>query len=81
MIGFEKPSLVFYSEQHIQFFNLRSQAIDYIYEHQKESNDTILVIGKDNFLDDFSANHPQVQILTEGFPYKLVRLSKATPPR
>lgn len=81
MVGFEKPSLVFYSEQHIRFFQQTSKAINYVRIHQQNSDDTILVIGRGDFLDEFSDHQHQVEILTEGFPYRLARLSSIPSPQ
>lgn len=77
MIGFEKPSLVFYSGQNIRFFNYVYLAENYFAPAEdKEKN--VLLITRQKYLDKMSFDPQTVEIIKEVTPYKLMRLPQGT---
>lgn len=77
MIGFEKPSLVFYSGQNIHFFTYVHLAEDYFAQAEDPSK-TVLLISRTVDLDKISLDLKTVEIIKEATPYQLLRLPQGT---
>ncbi len=79
MVGFNKPSLVFYSQQSILFFNHNSRYKRYWANNQDKINATTsLIIGREKELRKIAQLKPQnYQELTQHSVYKLVRIQNS----
>lgn len=74
MIGFEKPTLVFYSGHPIHFFRKEDEAIAYFQEKPITAADSLLFITKEKTLGDLAFDSKETELLQEKNPYKLFRL-------
>lgn len=73
MLGFNKPSVVFYSQRQVQFLKNQSKVTTYL-ENNNLNSSTILIIGREK---DFQKNNLQFQdyqILDQHGRYQLVRI-------
>jgi hypothetical protein len=77
MIGFEKPSLVFYSGQNIQFFTYVHLAEEHFAQAEDPSK-TVLLISRTIDLDKIALDPKTVEIIKEAVPYQLLRLPQGT---
>ena len=77
MIGFAKPSVVFYSHLPMTFYRLPRGAIDYIEEsHDNQTSSSILVLGyPDKFLE-FGLQPNEYQLLDSRGAYQLARVPR-----
>lgn len=78
MIGFEKPSLVFYSRTHINFFRVESKFKNYIKASLKESNnnDTVLMIARQKRLEEYEIAITSERVIAKRGVYLLLRIQK-----
>jgi 4-amino-4-deoxy-L-arabinose transferase-like glycosyltransferase len=77
--GFEKPSLVFYTQQHVTFLRDSSQTIPQIQAvNQQSSPGSVLVIARHKALEKAGLNPNQYQEIHQAGMYQLVRVSKRT---
>lgn len=74
MIGFEKPTLVFYSEQPIHFFERSDEAIAHIQQELPTDAASLLLISRDVNLQKLILDPQRTELLKEAVPYKLFRL-------
>lgn len=77
MIAFEKPSLVFYSQQPVKFFRRSTDALDYLITQGKKTvtPTTVLIVGWPNKLNGAGLRSPHYQAFYEIPPYQLVRVN------
>jgi hypothetical protein len=77
--GFEKPSLVFYTQQQVTFLRDSSQTISQIQAvNQQSSPGSVLVIARHKALEKAGLNPNQYQEIDRAGMYQLVRVSKRT---
>ncbi len=75
--GFEKPSLVFYTQRPITFFHKPSKAIDYIQKADKKSSpESVLLIATRKSLEKTGLAPNQYQEITKAGIYQLVRVPR-----
>ncbi|MBW4623816.1 MAG: glycosyltransferase family 39 protein [Cyanosarcina radialis HA8281-LM2] len=72
MIGFEKPSIVFYTEQPVKFFKQNSEAIDYLQTASK----SWLILSQEKRLGKIKWQPYQFQSLGRSGVYQLIRVFK-----
>lgn len=77
MIAFEKPSLVFYSQQPVKFFRRSTDALDYLIAQGKKTvtPTTVLIVGWPNKLNGVGLRSPHYKAFYEITPYQLVRVN------
>ena len=78
MIGFKKPSVVFYSGHPIGYFwSLdQAEAKDYIKQIPNDAASTILLIGQPSELSESGLKEEDYQIITQQDPYRMVRVER-----
>jgi len=78
MIGFRKPSLVFYSDHSIGYFwSLdQAEAKEYIQKIPKDAAPTILLIGQPSEISQTRLKENEYQIIAKKDPYLLVRVER-----
>ncbi len=78
MVGFEKPTVVFYSDQAMLFFRRSRSALRYIetYSLPKPTPETVLILTYPDELDDLGLEPSIVSILDQAGAYVLVRVNK-----
>lgn len=77
--GFEKPSLVFYTQQHVTFLRDSSKTIPQLQAVNQQSNlGSVLVIARDKALEKAGLNPNQYQEIDRAGMYQLVRVSNRT---
>jgi 4-amino-4-deoxy-L-arabinose transferase-like glycosyltransferase len=76
MIGFWKPSLVFYTEDPVTFYRLPRGAKDYIEESNNHTSPTIMVIGYPDKFVEFGLQPNQYQLLDSRGAYQLARVPR-----
>lgn len=75
MIGFQKPSLVFYTQSPIKFIRFSPEAIEFFQgEAQTDPEATFLLIARDKHLKPLPIDIQGSDIIKENIPYKLLRL-------
>ncbi len=82
MVGFNKPSIVFYSQQPVTFWSLPQQAINRIrreYERQNPDVDTILLVGQSRKIREAEIPEELYTVLNEVDAYSVVRLPLPLP--
>ncbi len=85
MVGFEKPSLVFYTQKPIAFFSNIESTIAYLIErsHNSSQPESVLLIGNPHRLEevqeDLALQPSQYIEIDEKGAYQLVRVSTASP--
>ncbi|WP_293149629.1 MULTISPECIES: glycosyltransferase family 39 protein [unclassified Microcoleus] len=76
MIGFWKPSLVFYTQDPVTFYRLPRGAKDYIEESNNHTSPTILVLGYPHKFVEFGLQPNQYQLLDSRGAYQLARVQR-----
>lgn len=78
MIGFKKPSLVFYTQNPVQYFQYPSDAVNYIRTPtiQKTQPDTVLILANPKEILQTGLRVPQYYKLDEAGIYQLIRVPK-----
>jgi len=76
MIGFAKPSLVFYSQLPVTYYRLPKGAIDYIEESKNQSSPSILVLGYPDKFVKFGLQPNEYQLLDTRGAYQLARVPR-----
>jgi len=77
MIGFAKPSVVFYSHLPMTYYRLPKGAIDYIEEsHENQTSSSILVLGYPDKFVQFGLLPNEYQLLESRGPYQLARVPR-----
>lgn len=75
--GFDKPSLVFYSQRPITFLMRPTETISYIQNTSKETNKTLLLIATEQALTTTGLEATQYQAVSQSGIYQLVRVLKS----
>ncbi len=77
MIAFEKPSLVFYSQQPVTFFRRSTDAFNYLKAKGKQAVTpmSVLIVGLPNKLEGAGLRSPHYKAFYEITPYHLVRVN------
>lgn len=78
MLGFQKPSLVFYTKEPVTFYLLPEDGIKYI-KHRAEAQpnpSSVLILGYPSKFEQAGLLPSQYQILDRAGAYQLVRVSK-----
>ena len=78
MMGFEKPSIVFYSEQSALFFRRYHSSFRHIYSHSlaEPEPDTLLLLTYPRRLPAFGLEPGEYESLRQAGAYELVRINK-----
>ncbi|WP_442922662.1 ArnT family glycosyltransferase [Microcoleus sp. ARI1-A2] len=76
MIGFWKPSLVFYTQDPVTFYRLPRGAKDYIEESNNHTSPTIMVLGYPHKFVEFGLQPNQYQLLDSRGAYQLARVPR-----
>ena len=79
MLGFKKPSLVFYTQQPVKFFRRKKSLIQYLTESSADiDSDTLLMISREKEIRKKAQLQPQdYQLLEHKGVYKLIRVPKS----
>lgn len=73
MLGFNKPSVVFYSQRQVQFLKNKSKVTTYL-ENNNLNSSTILIIGREKDLQKNNLQLQDYQILDQQGRYQLIRI-------
>lgn len=78
MVGFEKPSLVFYTRQPITFFRRSTDTREYVQDLARKSStpETLMILGYPNKIRGTGLRPPDYQVLAETGNYRLIRVEK-----
>ncbi len=78
MLGFQKPSLVFYTKQPVTFYLLPQDGIKYIKQRAEAQPNpsSVLMLGYPSKFEEAGLLPSQYQILDKAGAYQLVRVSK-----
>jgi len=78
MMGFKKPSLVFYTKNPVQYHSEPWDTINYIHtpEVQNSSPQTLLILGHPQELIKIGLKPDQYQIIDQAGYYQLIRVNK-----
>ena len=76
MIGFWKPSLVYYTQGPVTFYRLFRGAKDYIEESKNQTSPSILVLGYPHKFKEFGLQPNQYQLLDSRGAYQLARVPR-----
>jgi len=78
MVGFEKPTVVFYSQQPVLFFRRSRSALRYIetYSLPKTAPETLLILTYPDELDDLGLEGSPISLLDQAGAYVLARVDK-----
>ena len=76
MLGFKKPSLVFYTQQPVKFFRRNQSLTEYLTESEADiQSDTLLMITREKEIRKVAKLQPQeYQLLEHKGVYKLIRV-------
>jgi 4-amino-4-deoxy-L-arabinose transferase-like glycosyltransferase len=74
LIGFIRPSLVFYTRQPINFFNSIPEAITYLNQQNLNQNQSCLIIAQPQIIQELNLAKNSYTILDKQGVYKLIRL-------
>ncbi|TVQ41913.1 MAG: glycosyltransferase family 39 protein [Gloeocapsa sp. DLM2.Bin57] len=74
MLGFRKPSLVFYSGNNLKFFRTSNSFTDYWETLQQDSVDSVLIVTYIDRLENFYLNQKNYEILDQQAIYLLLRV-------
>ncbi|HEY9674439.1 MAG TPA: glycosyltransferase family 39 protein [Waterburya sp.] len=76
--GFEKPSLVFYTQRHVTFLHDASKVMAQLQSIENQSsNGSVLVIARQKALEKTGLTPNQYQAIRQAGIYRLVRVSRA----
>jgi hypothetical protein len=77
MVGFKKPSLVFYTQNPVEYYPELTDAIHYINtpEVQNSGSGSLLIIGHPRELNSLELNN-QYQLIDQKGSYQLIRIKK-----
>ena len=77
MVGFKKPSLVFYTQNPVEYYPELTDAIHYINtpEVQNSGSESLLILGHPRELNNLGLNN-QYQLIDQKGSYQLIRIKK-----
>lgn len=78
MIGFEKPTVVFYTQQPVTYFLRATSAVEYLQQQAVERPDlsTVLVLGYPKKIVHTGLQPNQYQTISQAGAYQLIRVAK-----
>ncbi len=78
MVGFGKPSVVFYTQQPVEFFTRRGQVAAYIKETlaTPRASSSVLLLLEPKYIDRLKLEANEYQILSQKLAYLLVRVER-----
>jgi 4-amino-4-deoxy-L-arabinose transferase-like glycosyltransferase len=76
MIGFAKPSVVFYSQAPVVYVKKLEAAVNYIQKQKSQSPATILILSEPDKLEEAKLQPHQYQLLGNAGVYHLIRVPK-----
>lgn len=78
MIGFNKPSLVFYTQNPVRFFNNTSGAQQYIKDNHTavESPSSFLLLVRPRYIKKLKLKPDEYQLISQQGPYTLIRFRR-----
>jgi 4-amino-4-deoxy-L-arabinose transferase-like glycosyltransferase len=76
MIGFAKPSVVFYSQAPVVYVKKLEEAVNYIQKQKSQSPPTILILSQLDKLEEAKLQPHQYQLLGNAGVYHLIRVPK-----
>lgn len=78
MIGFEKPTLVFYTQQPVTYFLRATSTVEYLQQQAVERPDpsTVLVLGYPKKIVHTGLQPNQYQTISQAGAYQLIRVAK-----
>lgn len=78
MIGFKKPSLVFYTQNTVQYHQEPKDGIAYLQTVKARNSypETLLIVGSDKILTQIKLPPQSYQLLTQKGSYQLIRAKK-----
>ncbi|MGL4377578.1 MAG: ArnT family glycosyltransferase, partial [Microcoleaceae cyanobacterium] len=76
MIGFAKPSVVFYSQAPVVYVKKLEEAVNYIQKQKSQSPPTILILSQPDKLEEAKLQPHQYQLLGNAGVYHLIRVPK-----
>lgn len=74
LIGFIRPSLVFYSQHPVKFFNSTAEALTYMNEQKNQPNSSFLIIAQPERIKELNLSPNSYQILEQQGVYQLIRI-------
>jgi hypothetical protein len=75
--GFEKPTLVFYTQRHVNYFHDLPKAVPFLQDTAKKStSQSVLVVATDKSLKKSGLQPNQYQEILNAGIYKLLRVSR-----
>jgi 4-amino-4-deoxy-L-arabinose transferase-like glycosyltransferase len=77
LIGFNRYSLVYYSEQKVKFIDNSQALIDYLKKSQNQQikSETILILSPTEELDKLGLNPEQYNVISQKGVYQLIRIN------
>ena len=76
MVGFWKPSLVFYTQGPVSYYRAVQKAIDYIKESKNPTSPSILVLGYPEKFEQLGLQPNQYQLVDSRGAYQLARVPR-----
>jgi len=76
MVGFWKPSLVFYTQGQVTYYRAVQKAIDYIKESKNPTSPSILVLGYPEKFEQLGLQPNQYQLVDSRGAYQLARVPR-----
>lgn len=76
MVGFWKPSLVFYTQGSVTYYRVVTKAIDYIKESKNPTSPSILLLGYPEKFVELGLQPNQYQLLDSRGAYQLARVPR-----
>ncbi|MEG4967337.1 glycosyltransferase family 39 protein [Microcoleus sp. B6-A1] len=76
MVGFWKPSLVFYTQEPVTYYRAVRRAIDYIKESKNPTSPSILLLGYPEKFVELGVQPNQYQLLDSRGAYQLARVPR-----
>ena len=78
MIGFQKPSLVFYTQNPVQFFNWKGKAVNYTQESLQKPfpSSSVLILLRPKYIRELQLQPDEYKILDNQGAYMLIRVKR-----
>lgn len=78
LVGFIRPSLVFYTRKNVEFFNNQDRLIEYLKSKKNDSKTdaTVLLITEQKYIDRLGLHSQDYQLLDQQGVYQVLRVNK-----
>lgn len=78
LMGFTRYSIVYYSQNQVEFFDNVELARNYLQDSTKSQSKspTVLILSEQKFIDNFELNKQDYQLINQKGVYKLIRVEK-----